>query len=103
MALQINNNNNNPGHVIVPQPSLPDSLLTGSVFLLSSVSTMLRASQSAQDGGYERLEEQAEDDDQDESHYIFHNLELISFPLLSGLPAPGMRIFFCFRKASPYR
>ena len=67
------------------------------------VSTMLRASQSAKDGGYERLEEQAEDDDQDESQCIFHNLELISFPFVPDLPAPGMRIFFCFRKASPYR
>ena len=65
------------------------------------IPAMLRASQSAEDGGYERLEEQAEDDDQDESQCIFHNLELISFPLLSGLPAPGMRIFFCFRKVSP--
>ena len=61
------------------------------------VSTMLRASQSAEDGGYERLEEQAEDDDQDESQCIFHNLELISFPFVPDLPAPGMRIFFCFR------
>ena len=67
------------------------------------VSTMLRASQSAKDGGYERLEEQAEDDDQDESQCIFHNLELISFPFVPGLPAPGMCIFFCFGKASPVR
>ena len=67
------------------------------------VSTMLRASQSAQDGGDERLQEHAEDDDQDESQCIFHNHELISFPFIPGLPAPGMRIFFCFRKASPIR
>ena len=65
------------------------------------VSTMLRASQSAQTGGYERLQEQAEDDDQDETQFIFHNHELISFPFIPGLPAPGMRIFFCFRKGSP--
>ena len=57
------------------------------------VSTMLRTAQAAQDGGDERFEEQAEDDDQDESQCIFHNLELISFPLLSGLPAPGMPVF----------
>ena len=55
---------------------------------------MLRASQSAQDCGYERLQEQAEDDDQDESQCIFHNHELISFPFIPSLPAPGMRIFF---------
>ena len=67
------------------------------------VPTVLRASQSAQNGGYERLQEQAEDDDEDKCQCIFHNLELISFPFLPGLPAPGMRIFFCFRKASPYR
>ena len=67
------------------------------------VSAMLRAAQAAQDGGDQRLQQQAEDDDQDESHYIFHNLELVSFPFVTGLPAPGMRIFFCFRKASPYR
>ena len=65
------------------------------------VPTVLRASQSAQDCGYERLQEQAEDDDQDESQCIFHNHELISFPFFPSLPAPGMRIFFCFRKASP--
>jgi hypothetical protein len=63
---------------------------------------MLRASQSAQDGGYERLQQQAEDDEQDKSQCIFHNLEFISFPFVPGLPAPGMRIFFCFRKASPF-
>ena len=62
------------------------------------VPAVLRTAQSAQDGGYERLEEQAEDDDQDESQCIFHNLELISFPLLSGLPAPGMRFFSAFGK-----
>ncbi len=64
------------------------------------VPAMLRASQSAQNSGYERLKEQAEDDDQDKCHYIFHNLEIISFPFVPGLPAPGMRIFFCFRKAN---
>ena len=59
---------------------------------------MLRASQSAQDSGYERLQEQAEDDNQDESQYIFHNHELISFPFIPGLPAPGMRIFSAIGK-----
>ena len=67
------------------------------------VSTMLRAAQAAQDGGDQRLQKQAEDDDQDESQCIFHNHELISFPFFPGLPAPGMRIFFCFRKASHIR
>jgi hypothetical protein len=62
---------------------------------------MLRASHSAQDGGYERLQEYAEDDDQDESQCIFHNHELISFPFVPDLPAPGMRVFFCFGKAQP--
>ena len=52
------------------------------------VPAVLRAAQSAQDGGYERLEEQAEDDDQDESQCIFHNLELISFPYCPS-PLPG--------------
>jgi hypothetical protein len=37
---------------------------------------MLGASQSTQDGGYERLQEQAEDDDEDKCQSIFHNLEL---------------------------
>ena len=59
---------------------------------------MLRASQSAQDGGYERLQEQAEDDDQDESQCIFHNHELISFPFVPGLPAPGFVYFSAFGK-----
>ena len=94
MALQINNNNNNPGHVIVPQPSLPDSLLTGSVFLLLSVSAMLRASQAAEDGGDERLEDHAEDDDQDEGQCIFHNLELIFFSLCFGPSGPGDAYIF---------
>lgn len=62
---------------------------------------MLRAAQSAQDGGYERLQQQAKDDDEDQSQCIFHNPELISFPLCSGLSGPGMRIFFCFRKKNP--
>ena len=59
---------------------------------------MLRASQSAQDSGYERLQEQAEDDNQDESQCIFHNLELISFPFLPGLPARGCVYFSAFGK-----
>ena len=63
---------------------------------------MLGAAQSAQNSGDERLEEQAEEDDQDKCQCIFHNLKLL-FPFVSGLPAPGMRIFFCFLKASPYR
>ena len=65
------------------------------------VSTMLRAAQAAQDGGDQRLQQQAEDDDQDESQCIFHNLKLISFPFVPDLPDSGMRIFFCFRKANP--
>ena len=40
------------------------------------VPAMLRAAQPTQDGGYERLEYQAEDDDKDQGQYIFHNLEL---------------------------
>ena len=67
------------------------------------VSTMLRAAQAAQDGGDQRLQQQAEDDDQDESQCIFHNLKLISFPFVPTLPDSGMRIFFCFGKASPER
>ena len=54
---------------------------------------MLGAAQSAQNSGDERLEEQAEEDDQDKCQCIFHNLKLL-FPFVSGLPAPGMRIFF---------
>ena len=46
------------------------------------VSTMLRASQSAQDCGYERLQEQAENDDKDHCQCIFHNLNFDSFSLL---------------------
>jgi hypothetical protein len=38
---------------------------------------MLRASQAAQDSGDERLEDQAEDDDQDYSQCIFHNFKLL--------------------------
>ncbi len=64
---------------------------------------MLRAAQAAQDGGDERLQKQAEDDDQDESQCIFHNHELISFPFVPDLPDPGMHIFFCFRETSPFR
>ena len=40
------------------------------------VPAMLRAAQSAQDGGYERPQNQAEDDDKDQGQSIFHNLEL---------------------------
>ncbi len=40
------------------------------------VPAVLRAAQPAQDGGYERLEHQEEDDDKDQGQYIFHNLEL---------------------------
>ena len=40
------------------------------------VPAVLRAAQSAQDGGYERPEHQAEDDDKDQGQSIFHNLEL---------------------------
>ena len=40
------------------------------------VPAVLRAAQSAQDGGYERPQNQAEDDDKDQGQSIFHNLEL---------------------------
>ena len=40
------------------------------------VPAVLRAAQPAQDGGYERPEHQAEDDDKDQGQSIFHNLEL---------------------------
>ena len=40
------------------------------------VPAMLRAAQSAQDSGYERPQNQAEDDDKDQGQSIFHNLEL---------------------------
>ena len=62
------------------------------------VSTMLRTAQAAQDGGDERFEEQAEDDDQDKSQCIIHNHEFISFPFVSGLIAPGMPVFSAFEK-----
>ena len=65
------------------------------------VSTMLRASQSAQDGGYERLQEQAEDDDQDESQCIFHNHELISFPFVQGPSGPGDAYIFLLSECEP--
>ena len=48
---------------------------------------MLRASQAAQDSGDERLEDQAEDDDQDKSQCIFHNLKLL--------------LSLCFRPSGP--
>lgn len=51
------------------------------------VSAMLRASQAAQDSGDERLEDQAEDDDQDKSQCIFHNLKLL--------------LSLCFRPSGP--
>jgi len=57
---------------------------------------MFRASYAAQDCGKERLEEQAEDDDQDKGQYIFHNHEFISFPFVSGLIALGMPVFSAF-------
>ncbi len=40
------------------------------------VPAVLRAAQPAQDGGYERPQNQAEDDDKDQGQSIFHNLEL---------------------------
>ena len=40
------------------------------------VPALLRAAQSAQDGGYGRPEHQAEEDDKDQGQFIFHNLEL---------------------------
>ena len=40
------------------------------------VPAVLRATQSAQDGGYERPQNQTEDDDKDQGQSIFHNLEL---------------------------
>ena len=40
------------------------------------VPAVLRAAQSAQDSGYERPQNQAEDDDKDQGQSIFHNLEL---------------------------
>ena len=40
------------------------------------VPAVLRAAQPAQDGGYERPQNQAEDDDKDQGQCIFHNLEL---------------------------
>ena len=49
---------------------------------------MLRATQAAQDSGDERLEDQAEDDDQDKSQCIFHNLKLI-FSLCFRPSGPG--------------
>ena len=64
------------------------------------VSTMLRASQSAQNGGYERLQEQAEDDDQDESQCIFHNHELISFPFIRAF-RPGDAYIFLLSESEP--
>ena len=59
---------------------------------------MLRTAQAAQDGGDERFEEQAEDDDQDKSQCIIHNHEFISFPFVSGIIAPGMPVFSAFEK-----
>ena len=67
------------------------------------VSTMLRASHSAQDGGDERLQEQAEDDDQDESQCIFHNHELISFSLYSRPSGPGDAYIFLLSESEPYK
>lgn len=55
---------------------------------------MLRAAQTAQDGGNERLQQQVEDDDEAESQCIFHNPELISFPLYSGLSGSGDAYIF---------
>ena len=40
------------------------------------VPAVLRAAQSAQDSGYERPQNQAENDDKDQGQSIFHNLEL---------------------------
>lgn len=51
------------------------------------ISTVLRAAYAAQNGGDERLEDQAEDDDQDKSQCIFHNLELL--------------LSLCFRPSGP--
>ena len=51
------------------------------------VPAVLRAAQSAQDGGYERPQNQAEDDDQDKCQCIFHNLKLL--------------LSLCFRPSGP--
>lgn len=40
------------------------------------VPAVLRAAQSAQDSGYERPQNQAENDDKDQGQSIFHKLEL---------------------------
>ena len=57
------------------------------------VSTMLRAAQAAEDSGDEWLEDQAEDDDQDKSQYIFHNLKTFHFPLFQAFRPRGCVYF----------
>ncbi len=58
------------------------------------VPAVLRAAQSAQDSGYERPQNQAEDDDKDQGQSIFHNLELLFFSLSSGPSGPGDACIF---------
>ena len=56
-----NHQNNMPSYRVVSTLPIP---------------AMIRAAHPAQDGGYERPEHQAEDDDKDQGQSIFHNPEL---------------------------
>ena len=64
------------------------------------VPAVLRAAQAAQDSGDERLEDQAEDDDQDKCQCIFHNLKLL--PSLCFRPSgPGDAYIFLLSVSEP--
>ena len=66
------------------------------------VSTMLRTAQTAKDCGDERLEDQAEDDDQDKSQCIFHILKLL-FSLCFRPFGPGDAYIFLLSESEPVK
>ena len=73
-AISCQYDNSRPRHIAVAnhQINMPSYRVVSTL----PVPAMLRTAQSAQDGGYKRLEYQAEDDYEDNCQCIFHNLEL---------------------------
>ena len=66
------------------------------------ISTMLRTAQTAKDCGDERLEDQAEDDDQDKRQCIFHILKLL-LSLCFRPSGPGDAYIFLLSESEPVK
>ncbi len=97
------------GHpIIILAASFATAVLLATPFKTESVShrlpvpSMLRTAEASQDSPEYRFQQEAYHDDKDDSRNVLHTF-FFSSPFVSGHPAPEMRIFFCFRKASPYR